>query len=48
VSKKDEQFSWKVPGWGKFRFGMGPGKWKTISGGELINIKANGDIENFS
>jgi len=23
----------------------GPGKWKTISGGEPINIMANGDIE---
>jgi neutral ceramidase len=48
--KKDEQFSWKVPsGWGKVQVRFtGPGKWKTISGGESINIKANGDIENLS
>ncbi len=47
--KKDEQFIWKVPsGWGKVQVRFtGPGKWKTISGGESIIIKPNGEIENL-
>jgi neutral ceramidase len=50
VLKKDEKFVWKVPsGWGKVQVRFtGPGKWKTISGGESINIKSNGDIENLT
>jgi len=49
ILKKDEQFTWKVPsGWGKVQVRFtGPGKWKTISAGESINITANGDIENL-
>jgi len=47
--KEDETFTWKVPsGWGKVQVRFtGPGKWKTISAGESINITANGDIENL-
>jgi hypothetical protein len=48
ILQKDESFVWKIPiGWEKVhvRF-TGPGKWKTISGGESIIIKVNGDIEN--
>ena len=48
VLKPLENYSWKLPsGWGKaqVRF-TGPGKWRTISGGESVNITANGDIEN--
>jgi neutral ceramidase len=47
--KKDEKYSWKVPsGWGKVQVRFtGPGKWKTISAGESINITASGDIENL-
>ena len=43
-----EKFSWKLPaGWERVRVRFsGPGKWKTISGGESINIKADGEIEN--
>jgi neutral ceramidase len=50
VLKKDEKYSWKVPsGWGKVQVRFtGPGKWKTISAGENINITANGDIENLT
>jgi neutral ceramidase len=49
ILKKDESFVWKVPaGWGKVQVRFtGPGKWKTVSGGESLNIKANGDIENL-
>ena len=48
--KKDEKFSWKVPsGWGKVQVRFtGPRKWKTIFGGESINITANGEIKNLS
>lgn len=50
ILKNSESFIWKVPsGWGKVQVRFtGPGKWKTISGGETINIKANGDIEILS
>ena len=46
--KKDEKFSWKVPsGWGKVQVRFtGPGKWRTISGGESINITPKGEIVN--
>ena len=47
ILKKDENFVWKVPsGWGKtqVRF-TGPGKWKTISAGQSINVSVTGDIE---
>lgn len=46
--KKDEKFSWKIPsGWGKVQIRFtGPGKWKTVSGGESIIIKADGEIKN--
>ena len=49
ILKKDEKFTWKVPsGWGKVQVRFtGPGKWKTISAGESINVTANGDIENL-
>lgn len=49
ILKKDESFSWKVPyGWGKVQIRFtGPGKWKTVSIGESINILSNGDIENI-
>jgi hypothetical protein len=45
--KKDEKFSWKIPSeWGKVQVRFtGPGKWKTISGGVSIIIKADGEIE---
>ena len=46
--KPHEKYSWKLPpGWGQaqVRF-SGPGKWRTIAGGESINITAHGDIEN--
>ncbi|NWG27416.1 MAG: neutral/alkaline ceramidase [Ignavibacteriaceae bacterium] len=48
ILQKDESFVWKTPiGWGKVQVRFtGPGKWKTISGGESIIIKVNGDIEN--
>jgi neutral ceramidase len=48
ILKIDESFIWKVPsGWGKVQVRFtGPGKWKTISGGESIVIKSNGEIEN--
>lgn len=47
--RKDENFSWKIPsGWGKVQVRFtGPGKWKTLSGGESIVITANGIIENL-
>ena len=47
--KRDEHFTWKIPsGWGKVQVRFtGPGKWKTISGGETIMIQASGDIENI-
>ena len=47
ILKKDESFAWKIPsGWGKVQVRFTePNKWKTISGGESVNIKANGDIE---
>ena len=47
--KKDEKYSWKIPsGWGKVQVRFsGPGKWKTIFGGESVNITANGNIENL-
>lgn len=49
IIKNDESYIWKIPsGWGKVQVRFtGPGKWKTISVGESINIKANGDIENL-
>jgi len=48
ILKKDEKFSWKIPsGWGRVQVRFtGPGKWRTISGGESVNIKSNGEIEN--
>jgi len=48
--QKDEKFSWKIPsGWGKVQVRFsGPGKWRTISSGESIKIKTNGEIENVS
>ena len=44
----NEKFSWKIPaGWGKIQIRFtGPGKWRTISGGESVNITASGEIEN--
>ena len=50
ILQRDEKFSWKIPtGWGKVQVRFsGPGKWRTISGGESIIIKANGEIENVS
>ncbi len=47
--KKNEHVTWKIPsGWGKVQVRFtGPGKWKSISGGESINITANGEIENL-
>ncbi len=48
ILKPHEKYSWKLPsGWGKaqVRF-TGPSKWRTILGGESVNITANGDIEN--
>jgi hypothetical protein len=47
--KKDESFIWKIPsGWGKVQVRFtGPQKWKTISIGESIIIKPNGEIENL-
>jgi neutral ceramidase len=49
ILEKDESFTWKVPsGWGKVQVRFTePGKWKTISSGESVNIKASGDIENL-
>ncbi|MGB5528694.1 MAG: neutral/alkaline ceramidase [Ignavibacteriaceae bacterium] len=49
ILKKDESFVWKVPsGWGKVQVRFtGPGKWKTVSGGETISINSNGEIENI-
>ena len=46
--KPDKSFVWNIPsGWGKVQVRFtGPGKWKTISGGESIIIKASGEIEN--
>jgi len=48
VLKPNESFIWKIPsGWGKVQVRFtGPGKWKTISGGDSITIKPNGEIEN--
>ncbi len=48
--QKDEKFTWKIPsGWGKVQVRFsGPGKWRTISSGESIKIKSNGEIENAS
>ncbi len=45
--KKDETFKWKVPsGWGKVQIRFtGPNKWRTVSGGQSINITSNGEIE---
>ena len=45
---KGEIFLWKIPGgWEKVQVRFsGPGKWRTISGGESINITENGEIEN--
>jgi len=45
----NEKYLWKVPsGWGKVQVRFtGPGKWKTISGGESVNITAEGNIENL-
>jgi neutral ceramidase len=46
----NEKYTWKIPsGWGtvQVRF-TGPGKWKTISGGESIKITSTGDIETIS
>ncbi|MCZ7615963.1 MAG: hypothetical protein M5T52_21025 [Ignavibacteriaceae bacterium] len=47
ILKKDENFIWKIPsGWGKVQVRFtGPGKWKTVSGGDSVNIKANSEIE---
>jgi neutral ceramidase len=47
ILKNDESYVWKIPsGWGKVQVRFtGPGKWKTISGGDSIIIKASGDIE---
>jgi neutral ceramidase len=49
ILNKDEEFSWKVPtGWGKVQVRFtGPGKWRTISAGESININSKGEIDNF-
>lgn len=48
IIKKGEQFSWEIPaGWEKVQVRFsGPGKWRTLSGGESINITENGEIEN--
>lgn len=48
VLSQNEKFSWKIPeGWGKVQVRFSePGKWKTIAGGESINITPNGEIEN--
>jgi len=43
----DEKFTWKIPtGWGRaqVRF-SGPGKWRTVAGGESINITSEGNME---
>jgi hypothetical protein len=50
ILKEDEKYSWKVPsGWGKVQVRFTePNKWKTISGGESVNINSNGEIENVS
>jgi neutral ceramidase len=50
VLNKDESFKWKIPsGWRKVQVRFtGPGKWKTVSVGESINIKTDGEIENVS
>lgn len=47
--KKDENFIWKIPsGWGKVQVRFtGPNKWKSVSGGESIIIKADGEIESL-
>jgi neutral ceramidase len=47
ILKNNESYVWKIPsGWGKVQVRFtGPGKWKTISGGDRIIIKTNGDIE---
>ncbi|MEJ2103660.1 MAG: neutral/alkaline ceramidase [Ignavibacteriaceae bacterium] len=44
----NEKYSWKIPsGWGRVQVRFtGPGKWKTISGGESVIITAEGNIEN--
>ena len=44
----NEKYSWKIPsGWGRVQVRFtGPGKWKTISGGESIIITEEGNIEN--
>lgn len=44
----NEKFSWKIPsGWGRVQVRFtGPGKWRTIAGGESINITPGGEIEN--
>ena len=48
ILNQNEKFSWKIPeGWGKVQVRFSePGKWKTIAGGESVNITASGEIEN--
>ncbi|MCW8814264.1 MAG: neutral/alkaline non-lysosomal ceramidase N-terminal domain-containing protein, partial [Chlorobium sp.] len=43
----DEKFTWKIPtGWGRVQVRFsGPGKWRTVAGGESINITSEGNIE---
>ena len=43
----DEKFTWKIPtGWGKVQVRFsGPGKWRTVAGGESIYITPGGEIE---
>ncbi len=48
IINTNETYSWTLPSdWGKVQVRFtGPGKWRTISGGDSVNITTNGDIEN--
>jgi hypothetical protein len=48
ILKSKEKYTWHLPcGWDKVQVRFtGPGKWRTLSGGDSINITANGDIDN--